>query len=57
MNYLFYILVIIGAVMVYGSSRILKMFNKNNSIKAVIILKFSGLGIALIGMLKILNVY
>jgi hypothetical protein len=57
MNYLFYILVIIGAVMVYGSSRILKMFNKDNNIKAILILKFSGLCIALIGMLKILNVY
>lgn len=57
MNYLFYILIIIGCVMVYGAVRILRMFNKDNNIKAILILKLAGLGIALIGMLKILNVY
>ena len=57
MNYIFYILIIIGAVMVYGAGRILKLFNRDNSVKSIIIMKFAGLIIALIGMLKILNVY
>jgi hypothetical protein len=57
MKNLAYILTIVGTVMVYGSGRILKLFKVENNIKAVIILKFAGLGVALIGILKILNVY
>jgi hypothetical protein len=57
MKNLAYILMIVGAVIVYGSVGILKLFKIENNIKAILILKFAGLGVALIGILKILNVY
>lgn len=57
MDIIFYILIVIGSIMVYGTSIILKRFKLDNNIKAIISLKFVGLGIALIGILKILKVY
>lgn len=54
---IFYILVVIGAIMVYGTDRILKLFKVENNIKVFIGLKFGGLFVALIGILKLLNVY
>jgi hypothetical protein len=57
MKSLAYVLMIVGAVMVYGSGAILKLFKLNTSVKAIIVLKFAGLGVALIGILKIMNVY
>jgi len=54
---IFYILVVLGAIMVYGSGMILKLFKLEDSIKALIGIKISGLVVALIGMLKLLNVY
>lgn len=43
--------------MVYGAGRILKLFKAENSIKALLGIKISGLFVALIGILKLLNVY
>lgn len=57
MEAIYYILIVVGAIMVYGSYRILKPFKLDNNVVAVIVLKFAGLGVALIGMLKILKVY
>lgn len=57
MNIIFYIIAIVGAVMVYGSKIILKQFKLENDAKSIIILKLVGLGVALIGLLKLINAY
>ena len=56
MNNLYYIIILIGAIMVYGSRPILKLFKLDDNIKVTIIFKFAGLAVAIIGMLKIFNV-
>jgi hypothetical protein len=57
MEYIYYLIIVVGAVMVYGSSMILKKFKKDNDIKAIIGLKFAGLGVAIVGILKVMNVF
>lgn len=56
MNNLYYIIILIGAIMVYGSGPILKLLKLDDNIKMMIILKFAGLAVAIIGMLKIFKV-
>ena len=55
MEYITYLLIVVGAVMVYGSSPILKKFKKEKDVRAIFGLKFGGLGIALVGMLRIMK--
>lgn len=57
MNIIFYILVVVGSIMVYATNIILKQFKQENNDKAIIGLKVGGLFVALIGILKLLKVY
>lgn len=57
MNIIFYILVVVGSIMVYATNMILKQFKQEDNVRAIIGLKVGGLFVALIGILKLLNVY
>lgn len=56
MEFIYYLIVTAGAIMVYGSDKLLKKIKKHNDIKYIIGLKFSGLIVAIIGMLLIFKV-
>jgi hypothetical protein len=54
---IFYLLVVVGAIMVYGAGKILQLLKYENKVGALVGLKLAGLGLALIGILKLLNIY
>jgi hypothetical protein len=54
---IFYIIVVIGAIMVYGSGPVLKLIKVENNINATVAVKGLGFIVALIGILKLLKCY
>ena len=51
------ILVLTGSVMVYGAKLVLGLFKQEINDNKILILKAAGLGISLIGFLRILEVF
>lgn len=51
------ILVIVGSVMVYGAKLVLRLFKQEVNDNKILIVKAIGLGISLIGFLKIFEVF
>lgn len=54
---IFYLLVVLGAGLVYGASPLLRLAKRQEQPTELVAVKLVGLAIALVGLLKLLKVY